>query len=64
MSLLQVFRDEDLRIALDCLRRVELEDRACGAAPTGFPAGSSSAWGLRASSRASDEGSSTMFPPR
>lgn len=28
MSLLQLFRDEDVRIALDCLRRVELEDRA------------------------------------
>jgi len=28
MSLLQLFRDEDLRIALDCLRRVELDDRA------------------------------------
>ena len=28
MSLLQLFRDEDLRIALDCLKRVELDDRA------------------------------------
>jgi phosphonate transport system ATP-binding protein len=28
MSLLQLFRDEDLRIALDCLKRVELHDRA------------------------------------
>jgi phosphonate transport system ATP-binding protein len=28
MSLLQVFRDEDVRIALDCLKRVELDDRA------------------------------------
>jgi phosphonate transport system ATP-binding protein len=28
MSLLQLFRDQDVRIALDCLRRVELEDRA------------------------------------
>jgi phosphonate transport system ATP-binding protein len=28
MSLLQLFRDEDLRIALDCLERVELADRA------------------------------------
>ncbi len=28
MSLLQLFRDEDVRIALDCLGRVELEDRA------------------------------------
>ena len=28
MSLLQLFREEDVRIALDCLRRVELEDRA------------------------------------
>ncbi len=28
MSLLQLFRDEDVRIALDCLRRVELEERA------------------------------------
>ena len=28
MSLLQLFRDEDVRIALDCLKRVELEDRA------------------------------------
>ena len=28
MSLLQLFRGEDVRIALDCLKRVELEDRA------------------------------------
>jgi phosphonate transport system ATP-binding protein len=28
MSLLQMFRDEDVRIALDCLKRVELHDRA------------------------------------
>jgi phosphonate transport system ATP-binding protein len=28
MSLLQLFCDEDVRIALDCLKRVELEDRA------------------------------------
>jgi phosphonate transport system ATP-binding protein len=28
MSLLQLFREEDVRIALDCLKRVELEDRA------------------------------------
>ena len=28
MSLLQLFREEDIRIALDCLRRVDLEDRA------------------------------------
>jgi len=28
MSLLQLFRDDDIRIALDCLRRVDLEDRA------------------------------------
>src|SRR5512136_2688017 len=28
MSLLQLFRDEDVRIALECLERVELEDRA------------------------------------
>lgn len=28
MSLLQLFRNEDLRIALDCLKRVELDDRA------------------------------------
>ncbi len=28
LSLLQVFRSQDVRIALDCLRRVELEDRA------------------------------------
>jgi phosphonate transport system ATP-binding protein len=28
LSLLQVFRDADVRIALQCLRRVELEDRA------------------------------------
>jgi phosphonate transport system ATP-binding protein len=27
-SLLQLFRDEDVRIALDCLRRVDLEERA------------------------------------
>jgi phosphonate transport system ATP-binding protein len=28
MSLLQLFRDEDVRIALNCLQRVELSDRA------------------------------------
>ena len=28
LSLLQLFRAEDMRIALDCLRRVELEERA------------------------------------
>lgn len=28
MSLLQLFRDEDIQVALDCLRRVDLEDRA------------------------------------
>jgi phosphonate transport system ATP-binding protein len=28
LSLLQLFRAEDVRIALDCLKRVELEDRA------------------------------------
>ncbi len=28
MSLLQLFRDEDMQIAFDCLRRVDLEDRA------------------------------------
>jgi phosphonate transport system ATP-binding protein len=28
MSLLQLFRAQDIRIALDCLKRVELEDRA------------------------------------
>jgi len=28
LSLLQLFRAEDIRIALDCLRRVELEERA------------------------------------
>jgi phosphonate transport system ATP-binding protein len=28
MSLLQLFRDEDVRVALDCLGRVELADRA------------------------------------
>jgi len=28
MSVLQLFRNEDVRIALDCLRRVELDDRA------------------------------------
>ena len=28
MSLLQLFRDEDIRVAFDCLRRVDLEDRA------------------------------------
>jgi len=28
LSLLQLFRAEDIRIALDCLKRVELEDRA------------------------------------
>jgi phosphonate transport system ATP-binding protein len=28
LSVLQLFRDEDLRIALECLRRVELEERA------------------------------------
>jgi len=28
LSLLQLFRAEDMRIALDCLKRVELEDRA------------------------------------
>jgi phosphonate transport system ATP-binding protein len=28
MSLLQLFRNEDLRVALECLKRVELDDRA------------------------------------
>jgi phosphonate transport system ATP-binding protein len=28
MSLLQLFRDEDVRVAMDCLQRVELQDRA------------------------------------